>query len=119
MKIILINPPNIVDLSFGSLRQFKNIDIGNYLPLGLLYVAASIECNSKYKVEIIDAHAEKLDFDSLSIILKRSLPDVVGVYTTSFTLFDSYQTAKVVKTVSKDIITILGGPHLAVITDCP
>lgn len=117
MKIILINPPNIVDLSFGSLRQFKNIDIGNYLPLGLLYIAASIEHSSKHKVEIIDAQAEKLDFDSLRIILERSLPDVVGVYTMSFTLFDSYKTAKIAKTVSKDIITILGGPHLAVYPD--
>ncbi len=114
MKIILINPPNIADLSFGSLRQFKNIDIGNYLPLGLLYVAASIERNSKHSVEIIDAQAERLNFDSLSIILKRSLPDVIGIYTTSFTLFNSYQTAKIAKAVSKNIITVLGGPHLAV-----
>jgi radical SAM superfamily enzyme YgiQ (UPF0313 family) len=79
-----------------------------------MYVAAYINKYSDYKVEILDAACEKIDYSGLYKEVQRRNPKVVGVYTSTFSLYDSYKVAKLVKEVSHGITVILGGPHIEI-----
>ncbi|MDY6863076.1 MAG: cobalamin-dependent protein, partial [Thermodesulfobacteriota bacterium] len=114
LDLLLIFPPLSSKLSYGSYEQFKSIDIGNYPPLGLLYIGAYIKKYSNYEVKVLDAHCEKMNYNSLYYEIQNCQPKAVGIYTSSFTFYDSYEVAKIVKKVDKKIKVILGGPHIEI-----
>jgi len=116
MKICLINPPQILHRRFGKPFIFQ--------PLGLLYIAAVLE--KDYSVEIIDACLEGwrdlrkiedkyylgLTFDEIEKRIRKGKPDIVGISVPfSINEMAALKTTSVVKTVNKDIITVLGGMH--------
>jgi radical SAM superfamily enzyme YgiQ (UPF0313 family) len=78
-KILLIHPPFPKNLEHGTISRFgRNL----YPPLGLCYVAATLE-KEGYKVKIIDSFAEN---NSLNKIVQQCVsyqPDIIGI--TSFT----------------------------------
>ncbi len=117
MKICLINPPQILHKRFGMPFVFQ--------PLGLLYVASVLE--KRYPVEIIDTSLDGwgnikevgdnyyllgLTFDEIGEKIKEIKPDIVGI-SVPFTvnLLSALKVASTVKTINKNIVTILGGAH--------
>lgn len=112
MKLLLIFPPDTSVLSQGSLEQFKDIDVGCYPPLGLMYIAAHVLKNSHHEVEILDANVERMHFDAIEDEIRRRNPDIVGTYATSFTLYDSCQVVKAAKRADESMKVIVGGPHV-------
>jgi len=123
-RVLLINPPNSVPIK-------SNFVINVFQPLGLAYVASSLE-KHKYSVEIFDALA--LGFDQEKIIASRKVigadyqtiknkiidyrPDLVGIATPfSFQSFESHQIAKIVKKINPKIITLAGGTHATIQPD--
>ncbi len=112
MKFLLIFPPDTSVLSQGSLEQFKDIDVGFYPPLGVMYVAAYVLKNSHHEVEVLDANVERMTFNAIENEVRRRKPDVVGTYATSFTLYDSYEVVKAVKRADESLKVIMGGPHV-------
>lgn len=113
MKVVLINPP-----SFNTIQSClpKILDEGRGFtpPLGLMYVAAQIEKETKHQIEIIDAQVEELTYDKLKTEIEKRKPDVVGITTMTFTLIDVIKTAKIAKEVNPNIKIILGGPHVII-----
>jgi len=120
-RVLLINPPN-------SIPKNSDFVINLFQPLGLAYVAASLEKNN-YPVEIYDALA--LGFDQEKIVGSRKIiglgystikkkiisfkPDIVGIATPfSFQSKEAHQLAKVVKNTNKKIIIIAGGSHATI-----
>jgi len=120
MKILLINPPRIY------YQGSKGVRVG--LPLGLMYLASILEKNG-YQPKIFDCliHPEAKVFsvgdktihgmteDKILEVIKKEKPEIVGI-TNPFTaqVDSAIKMADLVKQVDQKIITVVGGPHLAV-----
>ena len=117
MRICLINPPRIHPRSWGKPNVFQ--------PLGIAYAAALLE--RQHKVCIIDAptegrrNLEQMDGTTYRVGLRnkeiadrirRWSPDVVGI-TIPFSGWSktAFEVASTVKSIDKDIITVLNGQH--------
>ncbi len=98
MRTLLINPP----------YPFSEIPI---LPMGLSYLAGVLEHNG-HEVQILDLLVSRYSKEKIKNKIEEYQPDIVGV--TSVTL--NYPTAseilKYVRSLDKNIITIIGGPHV-------
>lgn len=119
MKVCLINPPLVVPKSAGIPFVFQ--------PLGLLYIAAVLEGDHDVHVmdaivedwgnisEIEDSYVIGLSWEKLRERVKEIKPDVVGI-SAQFSLNEKnfLRVASEVKSINKDIVTILGGAHVTV-----
>ncbi len=98
MKIVLIWP--------------KGFDTNYVLPLALGYLKSNLDQN-KHEVKIIDCSLRKLDSDSP--ILRQEIidynPDMAGISCWATTYYEAVKIMGVVKSINKDIITVIGGVH--------
>jgi radical SAM superfamily enzyme YgiQ (UPF0313 family) len=98
MKTLLINPP----------YPFSENPV---MPMGLLYVGAVLE-RSGHEVQVLDLLVSRYSSEKIKDKITEYQPDIIG--TTSVTL--NYPVAsdilKYCKAVNKDIITVIGGPHV-------
>ncbi len=117
MRICLINPPRISPKSWGKPNVFQ--------PLELAYVAAVLE--RQHKVSIIDAptegrkNLEEIDGtkyrvglanEEIADRLRRWSPDVVEIHIPFSGWWKAaYEVASTVKSIDKDIVTVLSGLH--------
>jgi anaerobic magnesium-protoporphyrin IX monomethyl ester cyclase len=123
-KILLIQPP--------AFCNNQRDDMNPNAPLGIAYVASSLESKG-YKVEILDAFIEGwteeervdkerlrvgLSFDKIETYISNYNPDVVGI-TSMFTSQrkNVHDLANVVKTISDQIVVIVGGAHPSAATE--
>lgn len=119
--ICLINPPIVFSKNIFGLDLFQ--------PLGLAYIAAILKENH-YSVFVIDAAAEGwekiqefdedrnyngLNFTKIGKKIKKLKPKIIGI-TIPFTVQkdSAFKVASVVKAINKNIIVIVGGPHVTV-----
>ena len=111
MKFLFIYPPahHIIRTNLPSIVEEEK---GYYPPLGLMYVAANLEKETDFAVEILDTQVTEMDYDSIREYLQKSKPDVVGIQTMTFTLIDAIMTARLVKEVLPKTHVCLGGPHV-------
>src|SRR4030066_2520627 len=117
MRICLINPPRIQPKSWGKPSVFQ--------PLDIAYVAALLE--KQHEVQIIDApnegwknlelvdgtkYRQGLENKEIATRVRRLSPDVVGI-TIPFSGWwkPAAEVASTVKSIDKDIITVLNGLH--------
>ncbi len=116
MRVCLINPPRIQPKSWGKPSVFQ--------PVEMAYVAAVLE--RQHKVHIIDVPTEgrsNIEVDGakyrvglsnkeIADRIRRWSPDVVGI-TIPFSGWSkpAFEVASTVKSVDKDIITVLDGTH--------
>ena len=110
MKVLLINPLTENPAMPGPPKMILN-EGGVYPPQGLLHLASFEAKRGKHDVKIIDSFAEGLDYPAIERRIAQEKPDVVGVTLTTLYLGDGYRVLKSARNVSKDIITIAGGPH--------
>jgi len=101
LKVLLINPPDILDVEMEHLISSE--------PLGLGYIASLLEKNDfDVKIEEMSLmNSEK----KIKNKIKHHHPDVVGV--TCFTNFrhGAFRTLEIAKEIDSDIKTIIGGSH--------
>jgi anaerobic magnesium-protoporphyrin IX monomethyl ester cyclase len=117
MRVCLINPPRIQPKLWGKPSVAQ--------PLNIAYVAALLE--KQYKVQIIDAPAEGwrnleeidgkryrwgLSNKDIAARIRQWSPDLVGI-TVPFAGWckPAYEVASIVKSIDKEVITILSGLH--------
>jgi anaerobic magnesium-protoporphyrin IX monomethyl ester cyclase len=117
MHICLINAPRIQPKSWGKPSVFQ--------PLDIAYVAALLE--KQHEVHIIDVpnegwkileeingtkYRQGLTNKEIAVRIKQWSPDVVGI-TIPFSGWwkPAYEVASIVKSIDKDIITVLSGLH--------
>lgn len=118
-KVLLIQPPLTTHTDLSSEPK------GIHPPLGLAYIAAVLEYD--YQVQILDSVVEGYEVE---VQLERNLirygltykeieerieafePDVVGVSNLFSSGFrEALQVTSLVKKISREIITVMGGPH--------
>lgn len=114
MKVVLVFPPFLSNIAWGSLDQFKEIDVGAYPPLGLIYIATYLKKYSDIDVEIIDAECEKLGYVEVADEVNNRVPDIIGIYASSFTIKDTYQVLWHIRKNNKKAKIVLGGPHIEI-----
>jgi magnesium-protoporphyrin IX monomethyl ester (oxidative) cyclase len=124
MKILLIRPPYSADTrSLAKLADF---------PLGLAYICAVLE-KEGHRVAALDALIEGFDLESwqgrhliryglpddeLKKRIRDFSPDIVGVSCLFSTQADNaHNVCKIVKEISKSILTVMGGSHPSVMPD--
>ncbi len=110
MKILLVNPPRENEL-VGNNPPLIDEARGYNPPLGLLYLAAYLQERSSHEVEVIDAQVEELTYPLLKERIENFQPDVVGITAMTFTILDVLETVRLVKSVSGEIRTVIGGVH--------
>lgn len=115
MKILLINPLQ-KNMITTCLPSYVEEEAGFYPPLGLALIAGYLEEYTSFKVEIIDALAQKLSMQELETQIQQisPSPDVIGITTTTFTLIDVQNIANIVKKINKNIHVVLGGSHVGI-----
>lgn len=101
MKILLINPPatSHIDSILGVSAP----------PLGLAYLASMVE--EKHDVEILDCPTIKYDFEAVKRVLHKVKPGLIGVTSTTSTIYQAYRVISLAKCLDPQITTVLGGPH--------
>ncbi len=111
MKVLLINPPieNIIRLELPLwVRQNEGI----FPPLGLMYIASYLNKSLNCEIKILDALAEKMNYEMMDACIREFLPDVVGITAHTHNLIDVIITAGIIKRIDKKIHVCLGGPHI-------
>ncbi len=109
MKIVLVNPPDDLEVFLGKGKNFVPI----FEPLGLLYISAV--CKQKgYAVSIVDAFAQRLSPQGIKDLILIAQPDVVA-----FTVLISngnivYELGKWIKKTCPNTTVILGNIHASV-----
>jgi len=94
MKILLVNPPTTHIVKGGVSSFIDSFIKENAMPpLGLMYLAAFVEKATEHEVAIADMNVG----DPLLAILMKYKPDVVGITTTTLTLYDALMVAKVTR----------------------
>lgn len=112
MHILFINPPWI--------RRKDNVwnNVASVMPpLGLAWMASMLE-REGHNVRILDAHAERLDFDHLSARLHQlGHFDLVGITASTPLISNAYIIAKLVKEHFAQTKVVLGGVHPTVLPE--
>ncbi|MDI3550684.1 MAG: anaerobic magnesium-protoporphyrin monomethyl ester cyclase [Methanobacterium sp.] len=102
MKVLLINPPY-----FNSKYKFIGLVAP---PLGIAYMAAVLEQND-IAVEIIDAAALEMSWETLEREIKRTSPQLVAVTALTPTIDQALQTAELAKKTCPQATVVMGGYH--------
>jgi radical SAM superfamily enzyme YgiQ (UPF0313 family) len=110
MKILLVrhHKPSINTRLAENVNKIQGI----YPPLGIAYIAAVLE--KEHKVSILDTQTLNLTREGIKAAIKKFNPDIVGITCMTPTIEASLEISELAKEVSKDIVTVLGGPHLSV-----
>ena len=105
-------------LLFNSpVRQQKRdpFEMENLYPrIGIASIAAYLQ-EDGIEVYIIDPEAEGLDSNGVKNRISRVSPDIVGIPAYTEEIHDAAYTAKFVKEINPDIMTVIGGPHASAI----
>ena len=111
MKILLLNPPRWHEI-VGKNPSIIEKHRGYNPPLGLLYLASTIQKYSSYQVQVLDCQPKEWEYNELREFLENKSFDVVGIPTMTFTLIDVFKTVQLVKSIWPKAIVVLGGPHI-------
>lgn len=124
-KVLFIAPPVTRPSDFSS----KISRVSAFFPLGIAYIAAYLEKNSKCEISVLDALMEGYSKEGVSInngtelryglsdkeieeYIRRVSPDVVGVSSLFAAIEkDTVNVCTIVKEINPKIITVVGGAH--------
>jgi radical SAM superfamily enzyme YgiQ (UPF0313 family) len=109
-KIVLVNPPLTLHERYGALAK-----AGTSLPpLGLTILAAVLRKNN-IPVSIVDAAVLGLSYEETIKEVFNKSPAYVGFTTVTVSVNKAAKLAKMIKAARPDIISLVGGPHLAAV----
>ena len=110
MKVMLIRYHNLNNINTRLPESINKVQ-GIYPPLGLAYVASTLE-SFGHEVYILDSRALNLTVEETKKRIERINPDVVGTTCMTSTIRGSLEVAYLAKQISEDIVTVIGGPQL-------
>lgn len=95
MKVLLVEPDEVAIMKTP--------------PLGLAYVAATIE--DDHEVTILPRPTLEMTLDDVEKIFEKEAPDIVGMTSVTMTAQEVIKIAERAKKVLPDVITVIGGIH--------
>lgn len=103
-KVLLINPDTPMERYLTRTELFPN---------GALLLLGTILQNRNHTVKLLHMKADGADIEKLKEIVKEFGPDVVGATAITFQSRTLREVTRAVKEVDSNIMTIVGGPHIA------
>jgi len=106
MKVLLLNPPFT---DYGGLEGHG----GKALPLNLAYLAGYLRAKRPdIEIEVLDCEGLGLTYPKIEQEIKKINPDLIGITVPTPAFAQVLEICRIIKQeISKDIITVLGGPH--------
>ena len=101
-KIVLATVPLRVD-------SYNNT---HYPPLGILYIAATLEANG-YDVDVLDAALDALPDEQIVQEIEARKPDMVGLSCTTHNRLEMRDLARAIKKAMPAVFLVVGGPHVS------
>src|SRR3989338_10765806 len=102
MKILFINPFRKIIPKMGRPTMITEL-VGNYQPIGLLYVSAyTLKYNPYAEIRLVDGLVDGKD--KVIEALQDFKPDIVGITAYTMTLLDVLETIKLAKTYSPNCL---------------
>lgn len=111
MKILLINP-SLREADIGHYSKIIEKQRGIYPPLGLAYVASSLEENG-HKTKIIDCDTDIKLLKNIGEIYRKYDPDLVGIYHMTWTFGQAKWIAQKIREINTDAKIVVGGPNVS------
>jgi radical SAM superfamily enzyme YgiQ (UPF0313 family) len=119
MRILLINPPNdnAVSEYAGSGEQSETViveteDFGQFPPLGLLYVLASLRKKlPDCELYFLDCVASRINHVDLAHKIAAIRPELVGITSFTLSLYDVCLAARTVRRIVPSAHICMGGHH--------
>ena len=108
--IILTRIYHSLEEEFGYFSKFGYVEISN----GICWLGAVVRQNN-YNIEIVDALPLKLNNDELAKLIVEKSPKYVGITACSIDIFSASDFAMKLKSLSPDIITLIGGAHITAV----
>ena len=105
---MLISPPTPWDSYLVQTELFPN---GALLQLG------SILLEARHQVKVIHMLADNITYQGLEDEIRKFKPDVVGITMVTFQAKTGRRVCNIIKNISKDIIVVIGGPHVSAIEE--
>lgn len=103
-KVVLATP------SYTSEAEMTRL--GPLLPLGLAYVAATLE-KSDINVQVVDPTLIGYNVEETKEAILKLDPTIIGLTSYTSTIPLIYKLAQALKKESKDLIIVVGGPHVS------
>jgi anaerobic magnesium-protoporphyrin IX monomethyl ester cyclase len=99
MRVLLVHP-------FCPLEEIPSP------PLGIGYLAAALESNN-VEVKVLDLVVFPYSKASLEKVLMEFQPNIIGATAVTMTFNDAIRVITDAKSISPDITTVMGGPHIS------
>ena len=109
MKVLLINTPTKYSAYVTAGWDRTSDAIGAFPPIGLSYLAGYLLKYTNHHVEILDAMAERLNYEQLEERIKKAKPELVGISVFTPTFYDCLTTARLVKKNFSGCYVCVGG----------
>lgn len=109
MKLIFITPPYSIQERYNSKTNIKK---GYLPPLGLAYIASTLERDGGHESKVIDLQVFDYTLGEIIEEVKKFAPDVVVLGALSATADKAYKLSKEIKD-KLQLPIILGGPHVS------
>lgn len=113
MTVLLVNPPRFKLIQAAVPRVLIQGEF-HFPPLGLLYVAASLERGGIADVTVLDAQWGDLSWEDIGRLAAAIRADIVGVSVLTTNLVDAWEVLKAVKRHRPQAVTVIGGTHASV-----
>ena len=112
MKPLFLNPPTFEDFDGGAGARYQaSREVTSFwYPTWLCFPAAMIEGS-----RVVDAPVQKFTLEQCLTIAKDF--DMVVMYTSTPTLMIDIETARRIKEVKPEIVTVLTGPHVTILPE--
>ncbi len=112
VNVILINPPHSFMQTHRGGKKGKK-ELLSYPPLGLLYLAATLE-REHIKVKVVDSPANGNSIEDIIQIIEKETPSIVGITATTPQTRSAVHLAKTLRARFKDTLAIgIGGAHVS------
>ncbi len=112
MKVLLIYPPVLQEETYSRFA----FAAPTLPPLGLAYLASALLQDS-HEVKILDCIAERISLKQLRKEIDLFSPSLMGVTSTTITYPHAKEVIKLTKSIDRDIVTVLGGPHITALPE--
>jgi radical SAM superfamily enzyme YgiQ (UPF0313 family) len=104
VRVLLVNPP--------PFQRVDRYDTPDFVRLGLASLAAQLRHDRACDVRIVDAKFERLTYAQVIARVRDLRPDVVGLTAFTNEIKPAARVARMVKTLSPSIVTVIGGAHV-------
>jgi anaerobic magnesium-protoporphyrin IX monomethyl ester cyclase len=117
IRALLIQPPAtgcVRSLLIQNEDDGEGDSIGFKPPLGLLYVASTVEARSDHEVKLIDAIGRQMTFEEVVAEAVAFQPDVVGMSAWTDWWYPAHRMGQLIKEALPEVHMTYGGPHLGI-----